>query len=244
MKIREFIDGSSAKWLHNRHFVLDSKDQPALRWLNSSEHMRLCVLVPFGSSPFCLVKAERGLFGMNRETASCHTVCRKMGGPASAGATARAREDRKTHRPTDRENDSSLNLTELPKQNRGLAATAKIGESETGINNTPSLRLSELSQRLPGAGGCNSPLISKKPSVDQLSGWSGGKTGYVLAQNSRQVPSPTVLVNYGFLFLFLFMSTVRIWYSGFALLLFGGLFLFVSVFCFLLVRSLVEPVKA
>lgn len=37
---------------------------------------------------------------LNRKTALCHTVRRNMAGPASAGARARAREDRPTHRPS------------------------------------------------------------------------------------------------------------------------------------------------
>ncbi len=195
---RELIGDSSAIWLHSRHLNLDSKDQPARRWLNSSKHIRLCALVPFGSSPFCPVKAERGLFGLSRKTALHHTVRRNMGGPPSGGAAARAREEINTHRPTGRENVRSLTGC-----NSGWTATV-----------------------IPFLNRCRKQMCAHPWLITEATRESGF--------DSRCIHSETC----GFLFLSLFMSNVRIEYAGNALVLFWGLFLFSSGFCFLLVRSL------
>lgn len=88
--------------------ALETRGQLPLGRLNTRLTHVLC-----GSSPAGIVSTLANRLGgdfqpLNRETASRHTVRRNMVGLPSGSARGRAREDRQTHRPTAKENVSSL----------------------------------------------------------------------------------------------------------------------------------------
>jgi hypothetical protein len=70
---------------------------------------------------------------LNRETASCHSGCRNMGGSPSGDAAGRAREDIPTHRPTRKENVRALCS--------GLNARRQRADTRTGWRQASSVQI-------------------------------------------------------------------------------------------------------
>ena len=89
--------------------VLDTQDQPPPGSLNTCLPYAVCGAAPCGSSPPLLNGLGGSFLSLNRETASCHSGCRNMGGSPSGDAAGRVREELPTHRPTRKENVSPLN---------------------------------------------------------------------------------------------------------------------------------------
>ena len=80
--------------------------------------------------------------------------------------------------------------TSLPTIRRGVAATVKIGGSETGTNHGGRFPLPARVGTFAGRGGLQPASLSKGP-IGVEASMMVGKTGYVPAEDSCLVPRPT-----------------------------------------------------